>query len=157
MALITLETHIAAPIERVFNLARSIEVHMAGSEYTGERVVAGREAGLVEIGDTVTWEARHLGVKQRLTSEVVQVIPNELFEDIMLKGAFASMRHTHLFTEENGGTMMVDKFHFTAPLGFLGRLAECLFLKAHMRHYLERKNAKLKEIAESDAWRKYLK
>lgn len=156
MATIRLETFIAAPIERVFNLARSIEVHMAGSEHTGERVVSGRRSGLIEVGDTVTWEARHLGVKQMLTSEVVKVIPNELFEDIMLKGAFASMRHTHLFTEVSGGTLMVDKFHFTAPLGLLGRLAECLFLTAYMRRYLWRKNAKLKELAESSDWREWL-
>lgn len=129
---------------------------MAGSEHTGERVVAGRRSGLVEVGDTVTWEARHLGVKQRLTSEVVLVIPNELFEDIMLKGAFASMRHTHAFEECEGGTLMRDQFRFRAPLGILGYAAEQLFLTAYMRRFLQRKNVKLKEIAESEAWRVYL-
>lgn len=154
MSKIHLETFIAAPIGRVFDLARSVEVHMAGSQHTGERVVAGRMCGLVEAGDTVTWEARHLGAKQRLSSEVVKVLPNKLFKDVMTKGAFSKMEHTHKFREVDGGVVMTDEFHFRAPFGIIGKFAEQLFLTRYMRRYLERKNAKLKEIAESDDWNK---
>ena len=52
---------------------------------------------------------------------------------------------------------MKDEFHFTAPFGFLGRLAECLFLTSYMRRFLTKRAAKLKNMAESKEWRIYLK
>lgn len=54
MPLIELETHIAAPIERVFDLARSIEAHMASTEGSNERAVDGRATGLIGYGEVVT-------------------------------------------------------------------------------------------------------
>jgi len=70
MPVIQLETKITAPVERVFDLARSIDAHTSTTEGTGERAAEGRTTGLIEAGETVTWEARHLGVRQRLTSKI---------------------------------------------------------------------------------------
>lgn len=64
MPLIELVTDIAAPIERVFDFARSIDVHQESQAKHGEKVVAGRTAGLIEAGETVTWEATHFGIRQ---------------------------------------------------------------------------------------------
>ena len=149
MPLIELSTEIEAPIERVFNLARSIDAHMASAGQTGERAVAGRTSGLIEPGETVTWEARHFGVKQRLTVKITEMSFPHSFEDEMLKGAFASMHHRHEFEEVNGITVMRDYFRFSAPLGILGRVAEKLFLTAYMERFLEIRNAHLKAAAEA--------
>jgi hypothetical protein len=57
-AMITLNetTVIAAPIERCFDLARSVEVHLAGNTHFGEQAVAlqGATTGLLALGDAVT-------------------------------------------------------------------------------------------------------
>ncbi|MFM7182807.1 MAG: SRPBCC family protein [Verrucomicrobiales bacterium] len=156
MALIELETQIDAPIERVFDLARSIDAHMASTEGSGERAVAGRTSGLIKDGETVTWEAKHFGVKQRLSVRITRFDRPHLFEDEMISGEFSSMRHTHRFIRSGEGTLMKDEFHFTAPLGVLGRLAECLFLTAYMRKFLTKRAAELKSMAESEEWRSYL-
>ncbi len=50
MPLIELSTGIRAPIERVFDLARSIDAHVASTGQTRERAVAGRTSGLIELG-----------------------------------------------------------------------------------------------------------
>src|SRR5205823_8803096 len=63
---ICLQTVIAAPKERVFDLARSIDAHQDTAEHTGERAVAGVTSGLLGPEEEVTWEARHFGVRQRL-------------------------------------------------------------------------------------------
>ena len=73
MALIQLTTRIAAPAERVFDLARSIDAHMASTSQSGEKAIAGRTSGLIEEGETVTWEAKHFGVKQRLKVKMTKV------------------------------------------------------------------------------------
>jgi hypothetical protein len=49
------------------------------------------------------------------------------------------------------------RFEFAAPLGVLGRVAERLFLTAYMRRLLEKRNAILWSVAESNEWWKYLK
>jgi hypothetical protein len=47
-------TFIAAPIETVFDLARSIDAHAASQSRHGEKAVAGRTSGLIEKGEEVT-------------------------------------------------------------------------------------------------------
>ena len=150
MALIELETHISAPIERVFDLARSIDLHMDGAKGTGERVVAGRRSGLIGLAETVTWEARHFGVRQQLQSKITAYQYPLMFEDTMLKGIFKSLRHVHSFEQTEEGTLMLDEFNYEAPFGILGTLAERIFLTRYLRRFLKEKNAHLKTVAESD-------
>ncbi len=58
----------------------------------------------------------------------------------MVQGVFASIRHRHSFEAAGTSTLMRDEFDFTAPLGVLGRIAECLFLKSYMTRFLEARN-----------------
>ncbi len=157
MPQIILTTHIHVPIQRVFDLARSIELHQYTTRKTGEKAVAGRTSGLVELGDTITWHARHLGVWQHLTSEINGFDSPNYFGDKQLKGAFKSFQHHHYFDEEEGGTLMRDVFVFEAPFGILGKLANVLFLTRYMQAFLKERNAGLKEIAESGPWETILR
>ena len=156
MALIKLETRIDAPRGRVFDLARNIDAHTISAEATNERAVAGRTSGLMELGDTVTWEATHFKIKQRLTVEMTGFVFPDYFEDQMIQGAFASMKHRHQFIGDGKMTIMQDEFQFRAPLGILGRIAEFLFLKRYMKRFLLVRNGKLKQLAESDEWRPFV-
>jgi hypothetical protein len=46
----------------------------------------------------------------------------------MVRGAFKSFVHRHTFRQEAGGTVMVDDFTYTSPLGLLRAMADKLFL-----------------------------
>jgi ligand-binding SRPBCC domain-containing protein len=153
---IAMDTFIAAPRERVFDLARSIDLHQRSLEHTRERAVGGRTSGLIGFGETVTWRARHLGVTQHLTSRISGYERPRWFQDVMVRGAFASMVHDHWFDEADGGTVLRDIFRFAAPLGPLGRIAEALVLRRYMTSFLATRNAVIKRIAESDEWRNFL-
>ena len=156
MAVITIQTVIAAPRERVFDLARSVDAHQDTAAATGERAVAGVTTGLLGLDEEVTWRAKHFGVVQHLRVKMTQFDRPAHFQDVMLEGAFRSMQHDHSFEEVDGRTVMRDRFEFVAPLGFLGRIAERLFLVRYMRSFIVERNAVLKQTAESDAWRRYL-
>jgi ligand-binding SRPBCC domain-containing protein len=157
MITIRLFTHIAAPRERVFDLARSIDLHTRSLDWTDEEPVAGRMSGLIGLGETVTWRARHLGVRQRLTSRISAYNRPAYFQDVMVRGAFAWMEHDHWFdATPDGGTVLRDEFRFAAPLGVLGRIVEVLVLRSYMTRFLERRNAVLKRVAESEEWREFL-
>lgn len=150
MPTIELHTTIHAPIQRVFDLARSIELHQQTTQKTGERAVAGKTSGLVEMGDTITWYAKHLGVWQYLTSEINGFDAPFHFGDRQVKGAFKSFQHDHYFEEKDGGTMMRDVFTFESPFGIIGKMVNALFLTRYMRNFLLERNRGLKQIAESD-------
>jgi ligand-binding SRPBCC domain-containing protein len=156
MVEIELRTFIAAPRERVFDLSRSIDLHQRSVEGTAEKAVAGRMSGLIGLGETVTWRARHFGVVQHLTSRIAGFDHPRWFRDEMVRGAFARMEHDHWFDEEKGGTVLRDRFRFAAPLGPLGRIAEALVLKRYMTRFLVARNAAIKRIAESDEWREFV-
>jgi ligand-binding SRPBCC domain-containing protein len=142
-------TDIAAPIERVFDLARSIDAHQESQTKHHEKAVAGRTSGLIEEGETVTWEAVHFGVRQRLASRIDAMTKPVHFRDSMVSGAFASFDHDHHFEEIPGGTRMTDVFDYTAPLGLLGRFADLLFLERYMRRLLEERNEVIRCLAEA--------
>jgi ligand-binding SRPBCC domain-containing protein len=154
---IHLSTRIAAPRERVFDLTRSIDLHTRSLDWTREVPVAGRTRGLIGLDETVTWRAWHLGVRQRLTSRISAYDRPRYFQDVMVRGAFAWMEHDHWFdAAPDGGTVLRDEFRFAAPLGVLGRIAETLVLRRYMTRFLERRNAVIKRVAESDEWREFV-
>ncbi|WP_343566382.1 SRPBCC family protein [Sphingobacterium sp.] len=157
MPQLILDTIIEAPLSVVFDLARSIDLHMYSTKKTGEKAIDGVTSGLIEAGQQVRWRARHLGVKQTLTVQITVMEKPHFFEDRMTQGVFHSMDHQHIFTElEHGKVLMRDVFNFKAPLGVLGRLAEWLFLTRYMLRFLEERNQAIKEVAESGKYRLYL-
>jgi ligand-binding SRPBCC domain-containing protein len=140
---------IHAPIELCFDLARNVDIHTQTTAKTKERVVAGVTTGLLEVGDTVTFEAIHFGIRQKLTAKVISMEkPNEVV-DVMVKGAFHSFVHTHRFIPRPGGTLMIDHFHYKAPFGVFGVMADRLFLEKYMKKFLSSRAISLKEIAEN--------
>jgi len=51
---------------------------------------------------------------------------------------------------------MQDLVEFEAPFGFVGRSVELLVLDRHMRYLMDRRNRCIKEMAESDGWKRFL-
>ena len=149
MALIKLSTIIDAPIEKVFDLARSVDAHLSSTVQTNERVIAGKTSGLLELNDSVTWQARHLGITQKLSVRITQLEVPHFFEDEMISGAFAYMRHKHYFKSMGSKTEMIDEFEFASPLGLIGKLFDKLFLHTYMTRFLQTRNHHLKQLAES--------
>lgn len=148
MAQIQLETRINAPIEVCFDLARNIDAHVAAAGKSGERAVAGVTSGLINLGETVTWEATHFGVRQRLTSKIVAFDRPRMFADEMQRGAFKRWHHTHRFESNAKGTLMRDEVNFASPFGFIGRIVDALILKQYMTNLLLAHNAYIKNAAE---------
>ncbi|MES2731572.1 MAG: SRPBCC family protein [Bacteroidota bacterium] len=161
MPTITLVSEIDAPMERCFDLSRSIELHTQSTSKTGEKAIAdgmpfGRTEGLLGLGETVTWEAKHLGIRQRLTSKITKYQSPVYFCDEMLRGAFKSIHHEHHFEQKGNKTVMTDVFCFESPLGWLGQLFNRLVLTNYMRRFLLERNQLIKEVAESEKWQRLL-
>jgi len=147
---IELETRISAPIDVVFDLSRSIDLHVQSTAQTRERAVAGCTSGLIGLGEDVTWEATHFGVRQKLTTKITQYDRPLHFRDSMVRGAFRRFDHDHVFETANAGTtLMKDVFDYSSPFGILGNIADALFLKRYMTRLLRTRNDLVKSVAES--------
>jgi ligand-binding SRPBCC domain-containing protein len=153
---IELTTEIRAPIERIFDLSRSVELHMDSTAQTGEQAVAGVLSGLMDLGNEVTWRARHFGIWQRLTSRITMFERPFHFRDSMVRGAFRRFDHDHFFAPQGEITVMRDVFDFQSPFGILGRAVDRLFLTDYMRRFLLARCTLIKTVAESEQWRRYL-
>ncbi len=149
MPVIKLEMVMRAPIERCFDLSRDIDLHMQSTEQTREIAIGGVTTGLIGFGEEVTWEATHFGVRQRLTSRITAYDRPTHFRDSQVRGAFKRFDHDHWFENIPGGATLVrDVFDYDSPLGWLGMLADYLFLKRYMRSLLQRRNLLIKQVAE---------
>ncbi|MCS3531314.1 SRPBCC family protein [Chryseobacterium sp. JUb7] len=150
MATIHLKTIIKADIQVVFDLARDIDLHQKSTSKTNEKAIAGRTSGLIEAGETVTWKAKHLGVYQTLTTKIISMQKPHRFTDVMLEGAFKSMRHQHIFKQEGKNTIMTDVFDFQSPFGIIGKIFNAVFLKNYMKRFLLERNKLIKTTAENN-------
>ena len=157
MPVIEFSTDIHAPIERVFDLSRSVDLHMASTAQTRERAIAGVTSGLMTLGQEVTWRAKHFGSWQHLTSRITAFERPVYFRDSQVRGIFRRLDHDHLFTARGDVTLMRDVFHFESPLCILGRVANRLFLIRYMTQLLATRNTLIKTAAETDQWRRYIR
>lgn len=150
MGEITIRTYIEVPPELCFDLARDVSAHVETAAFSRERLVPpGRLEGLLDEGDLVCFEGRHFGLRQRFCARITVVERPHRFVDEMVEGVFSWLRHDHEFSPFEAGTMMVDRVRWKAPLGFLGSVADALFLERHMAWFVETKQAHLKKLAEA--------
>lgn len=156
MPVIKIEIEVDAPVERVFDLARCIDLHEATMSRHDERAVAGITNGLINLGETVTWQATHFGVRQKLTSQITAFDRPRHFRDSMTRGAFRRFDHDHFFEPKGARTLMRDVFDYDSPFGLVGRIADALFLEKYMREMLTERSRLIKQTAENDDWRKFI-
>ena len=156
MPTIHLTTFISAPIDRVFDLARSIDLHKRSMAHTKEEPVAGTTSGLINLNETVTWKAKHLGKTRFLKSKITALEKPFLFSDEMAEGDFKSLLHQHHFKQVENGTIMIDIMDFEVPYGSFGRLFSKFYLTSYLRRLLEQRNQVIREYAETDKWKHVL-
>jgi ligand-binding SRPBCC domain-containing protein len=156
MPLITLETTINAPIEICFDLSRSIDLHTISTAKTNESVIDGITKGLINYNEFVTWQAKHFGIRQKLTSKITAYNKPFHFCDEQIKGPFKKIKHDHYFVEKDNMILMTDDFLFESPFGILGRIFNKLVLTAYLKKFLIERNQIIKEYAETGKWKELL-
>ena len=156
MPVIHLTSFIKAPGQRVFDLSRSITMHAVSMKHTNEKAIKGVISGLINLNETVTWQAKLLFKQRIMEVRITEMMPFENFTDEMVQGDFKSMKHEHHFKEIENGTIMIDLFSFKTPFGWWGKVANFIFLKQYLQKLLETRNAAIKLYAETNQWKHVL-
>ena len=156
MPKIHLTSFIAAPVDRVFNLSRSINLHQISTADTNEKAINGVTNGLINKNETVTWQARHLFRTRLFTSKVTAMQAPNFFIDEMMKGDFKSFYHEHHFKAVANGTIMIDMINFETPYAIIGKNANLFILTNYIEKFLKKRNEVIRDYAETQKWKAIL-
>ncbi len=85
------------------------------------RLIEGPERVL--LGSQLTVEGRYLGMRQKLTLEVVGLEPERLVADEQIKGPFRRLRQERWLSPSPQGVLLAQRVEFEPPGGILGLLA----------------------------------
>lgn len=149
MGHLELATEITAPVVRCFDLSRDIDVHRESMSASGERAIRGITRGQINLGEEVTWSARHFGLRWQVTSRITEFDRPSRFVDEMQRGPFSRFRHEHRFESHGPVTAMVDVVDYSLPLGLAGQIADRLVVGGYLRRLLEARNGFIRDAAES--------
>lgn len=156
MPKIELTTEINSTLEICFDLSRSIDLHKISTAHTKEEAIAGRITGLINLNETITWQATHFGFRQKLTSKITAFGRPNYFIDEQTKGIFKSIIHEHKFEKVGDKIIMKDIFEFHSPFGLLGKIFNKLILTNYLKRLLIDRNQIIKEFAETGKWKEVL-
>ncbi|MET8524447.1 SRPBCC family protein [Micromonospora sp. NPDC005172] len=138
-----LVTVVPASPASVFAACLDVDAHTRSMGASGERAVAGITNGRLGPGQTVTWQARHFGVRWRMTVQITEYESPHRFVDEQVSGPFRRWRHEHVLTsdpDDPATTVMRDVVDFTAPAGLAGSLIGVVILRPYLRRLIGRRN-----------------
>ena len=145
--MIEVVTVIGATPAVVFDLELDVDVHSAS--LPGETATTSSGHRRLELGDEVTFAARHFGLRWQMTCRVTAFDRPHRFVDEQIGGPFRALRHEHVFDALDAGrTRMSDHMSITAPGGAPGAVVASLLLAPYLRRLLKRRAAHIKRAAE---------
>jgi ligand-binding SRPBCC domain-containing protein len=149
MITIRLTTWVDAPMELCFRLATNVEFNSANA-------TKGAGADTFQVGDTFDRSAWRMGLRVSHTSRIEEVRPFTYFREVMIAGGFRHFEHEHHFAPMDDGTRVRSEVRFSAGFGPLGLLVERILLRRYVMKLLMRRHMRLKDVVESNEWRRYL-
>ncbi len=90
-------------------------------------------------GQIITYKVSPIPfIKTNWVTEITAVKEQEFFIDEQRFGPYSMWHHEHFFEElANGKTLMKDKISYKIPFGFLGSIAQSLFIKNQLQSIFE--------------------
>lgn len=78
-----------------------------------------------------------LGFKMHWVTEITHVEELHYFVDEQRIGPYSLWHHKHFLKEVDGGVEMMDIVHYKIPFGFLGKIANELFIKNKLKEIFD--------------------
>lgn len=141
----TIVTECAKSSAAMFDVSLDIDVHLTSMSKSGEQAISGITSGAIDLGETVTWRARHFGMWFTMTSKITSLDRPHHFVDEQVEGPFQSFTHVHLFEDIPDGCRMTDTVTVASPI--FGVVAERLVLVPYLRRLIQKRNLVLIKTA----------
>jgi hypothetical protein len=153
---IEFNTHIKAPIERCFDLTRSIDFHKLSINPVKEESVAGCTSGLIGPNQHALMQSRLWGLRFSTELKITKFNPPFFLSYEIADSNFHSAVHDYYFYDISEETVMVNHFYYKPKWGLIGELINILFLEKYISRIITKRNDLLREYAETEKWRKIL-
>jgi ligand-binding SRPBCC domain-containing protein len=160
---------IHAPIDRLFQLSTNLALvqETLGMHPVHTGVAGGLTKGHILANSRVVWSGWKFGLPTQHHTLITAYAPPHLsneafFQDTQERGRFAFFQHDHHFHQSTDPatntplTELSDEVRFTLPFGPLGALAARALLTPYIRRLCRKRFARLKSLAESEAWRPFV-
>jgi len=73
-----------------------------------------------------------LGIPTKWLTEITHVVDKKYFVDEQRVGPYKLWHHQHILEERDNGVYMIDIITYQPPFGFLGAIANSLFIKKQL-------------------------
>jgi ligand-binding SRPBCC domain-containing protein len=98
-------------------------------------------------GQIITYKVKPLlGIALSWMTEITQVVEGKYFVDEQRAGPYRIWHHEHHFKATDGGVEMTDLIHYQLPLGWLGSIANALFVRRQLTTIFEYRRKKITEL-----------
>ena len=124
------------------NLAKITPLHM-GFNIVGET----SDIDTMYAGQIIEYYIKPIaGIPIHWVTEITQVKHKEYFIDEQRFGPYALWHHKHFLKVVEGGIEMTDIVHYKLPLGFIGRIANALFVRNEVEKIFNFRFKKIEEL-----------
>lgn len=156
MKKIEFSTHIKAPIQRCFDLARCMDFHKISVGPIQEEFVAGYTSGLISHNQHVLTQSRFWGMHFSTEAKIVKFTPPFFFSYEIIDSNFQSIVHDYYFYDISEETVMINHFYYKTRWGMVGKIINFLFLNNYFTRIITKRNDLLREYAETNKWKQVL-
>lgn len=123
------EMIVRRPVQEVFEFfSRPENLVRITPPWLGFRILTPSPV-VMKPGALIEYTIQVLGVRWRWQTVISAYRPPCMFVDEQLRGPYALWRHTHTFTETDGGTLIRDSVEYGMPFGLPGRLVRFLSVR----------------------------
>ncbi len=153
---IEFNTHIKAPIQHCFDLARSIDFHKLSAGPIKEESVAGCMTGLIGYNQHALMKSELWGLQFCTEIKIVKFNPPFFLSYEITDSRFISVFHDYYFYDISEETVMINHFYYQTKWGLPGELFRFLFLEKFLSRMITKRNDLLREYAETEKWKDIL-
>jgi ligand-binding SRPBCC domain-containing protein len=86
------------------------------------------------------------GIKLDWVTEITQISDRKFFIDEQRRGPYSIWHHEHHFKEVEGGVKMHDILYYALPYGFIGKLANLIFVRTKVKQIFDFRENQIEEL-----------
>lgn len=87
-----------------------------------------------------------LGIKVDWVTEITEINHRKFFIDEQRKGPYNIWHHEHHFKEVDGGVEMHDLLYYDVPFGFIGSIADMVFVRNKVKQIFAFREKRILEL-----------
>lgn len=115
--------------------------------HMGFRIISKHHGEKMYTGQLIEYKVSpFLNIPLYWMTEITHAEELKYFIDVQRKGPYSLWHHQHHFKEIEGGVEMTDVVHYKNPLGFIGKIADFLFIKRQLKKIFEYRFTKVEGL-----------